>query len=181
MPVTEDVLNVLIDVEGTLHQFATPDPDESGNVKSHLAAGTTYPLSDTDVADWTNQQKQATSGTQLSGVATLLEKMYEVSFLKTAGEAVGNVVNGASEILIEIADRLEDMASLGLDAAPTLTDILDALRKIPGSDEELDKAAEILEIVVNLLDDVPSASAELYMIAQQIRLVSKVFSSPSSY
>ena len=176
MPITEKFINVLIDVEEALENVAVPNPDQTDAVQESVAGNTPMQTpTATQIELWTNDPADLSAAS--ANISTLIGNLYDVPFLETAGKAVGNALGTVVEILQLLADKLA-IAGAAADVAPELAKILEALRKIPGADDELDTATEILEQIVDLLDDIPSAQAELYMIAQQIKAIAGLFIAP---
>lgn len=165
-PITDPVLPVLVQVEEALAIYVKPTPYISNPFE-------------TDVTD--DQMGQLKNGTAvpnstLDPVTLLLGKLYEVEFIKTVGTSIGDVLGEVSDFLKDLGDKLEAIQSVS-GGVQGLEDILAAIQNIPGSPPALATAIEFLTQMTDLLDDVPSARAELYMIAQQVKAIANIFAS----
>lgn len=169
MSATETALSVLIvlkDVENTLATYVQPKPDDV------VAMVKGAPPSYTRVGELSGAV--AKLQTSLTPVKELLEKIYEVEFIQTAGHTIGTVLHDASDILVKIADKFGALPTGG-SAVQALSSILAALVKLPVSPTALTTASEFLAEMVELLNDVEAARAELYMIAQQLEALAQLF------
>lgn len=163
MPIADPVLPILQDVERSLKDYVEPVPLITTPVAS---------VDPNDIAQW----KAANADVQSAAdpIQDLLTKLYEVEFIQETGHAIGTVLLEVGDILRKIADILESAAGV-TGGVQALENVLVAIRKIPGSPEALTTASEFLAQMIDLLHDVPSAQAELYMIAQQITTVASIF------
>jgi hypothetical protein len=175
---TDPVLTVLTQIEIDLQTLVIPSPVPPQPIPD--------PLDTVNYPQWQNATSSYKAGmgtgtADLNSVKTLLAALYTIDFVKDVGSTtLPPIITKVGGILVDIADKL---GSLGSAVSPSaiagLKTFLNAIQNLPGSPPELANATDILNQITGLLNDVPSARNELYMIAQQLQVFANTFANPS--
>lgn len=171
---TDPVLTALIEVEVELQTLVIPSPVPPTTIPEPGAPG--YDAWAAQTQAYIDGHGMATQ--TLLDVGALLAVLYRIEFIKTVGqETITSLIGEVGEILLQIADTLEDVQNVAGGVAG-LTTFLTSVQKLPGSPAALASVNAILMQITGLLDDIPSARNELYIIDQQLQKISDTFLNP---
>jgi len=173
----DQVLTVITQIEIDLQTLVAPSPLPPPTIPS----SNQHPEYDNWIA-MTSAFKTGV-GTELgplTAIRSLLQVLYQIKFIGDVGSTtLPPLIKDVRDVLRQIADKLGNVSAVASPSAiEGLKTFLSAIQKLPGSPPALADAGDILAQITGLLDDIPSAQNELYMIVQQLTVFADVFSHP---
>jgi hypothetical protein len=173
----DPVLAALVQVEIDLQPLAEPRPTLP-RVPIPQPGDLEYAAWETESNILLYRNTAGEEGPDMAGVKLLLAALYQIEFIEEVGSGtIKPFILEVANILTDIADKLGTLGNVAA-GVEGLRTFLNAIQRLPGSPAALATASEILMQITALLEDIPSARNELYMISQQLKVFSDVFADP---